>query len=67
MAEIGKDGRELGEVANAMVAGLKMAPASFGDVEGRTGARPSLSVKKGAELASARRVGGASIDLRRWC
>lgn len=53
--------------ANTRVAGFKMAPAFFRDVESRIWVRPSLSVKKGAELGLARRLNGASIDLRRWC
>lgn len=57
----GKEGR------STRVAGFKMAPASLGDVEGRTWVRPSLLEKRGAEVGLARRVDGAVIGLRRWC
>lgn len=42
-----------------------MAPASLDDVGDRTWALPSLIVKQGPELIRGRRLGGASIDLRR--
>lgn len=61
MLSSGKEGR------STRVAGFKMAPASLGDVEGRTWVCPSLLEKRGAEVGLARRVDGAVIGLRRWC
>lgn len=63
----GKTAKSSQKRTNTGVAGFKMAPGSFGDVESRIWVRPSLLVKKGAGLGLARGLDGANIDLQRWC
>ena len=49
----GKTAKSSQKRTNTGVAGFKMAPGSFGDVESRIWVRPSLLVKKGAGLGLA--------------